>query len=156
MMFKPERIVAMLLLVFLGLVTADGAIPRVLMVHGGILRRPIVVDDWPAMFQILDSAAPETTEPKNRPYLDLALFWGTEWIRYVENGGRLDRLRPADAKPWFNLPTRGRFYPACGSSPAVITITPVPPDTRPGMWRVSDGGLSVLKRFGVPMRVDCK
>ena len=130
----------------------DAAFPRLVMVYGGSLDRPIVMEG------IVDAFSPspkdiQTHKPSaGRPYFELALFWGPAWSQYVKDGRPLDQLRPEDARTTFLVPTDGRFYPACGDAPAVI-VSGLTSGQR--TWRVSASGLEAFQRSGVPVSVDC-
>ena len=89
---------------------------------------------------------------KGRPYLDLRFYWGPEWVRYAEAGGRGESLRPDQANQ------RGRFYPAAGSMPAIVEVDASPdfpgkPVDSP-YRTISDRGLQMLKELGLPVRID--
>jgi hypothetical protein len=65
-------------------------------------------------------------------------------------------LKPEDVTPFDNIPIRGRFYPACGSLAAQITLTNVGADTIQSSWLVSEKGLKVLEKLGVPTKSECR
>src|SRR5262245_65051317 len=95
--------VAMLVLMVIsalvfGGIPAEAAWPRLLMVYGKPLEKPIVVDDALGIVEVFDRSVEfEESKLKDRPYLSLALFWGMDWNRYVVEG-TLDRLWPEDWK----------------------------------------------------------
>ena len=153
--------------------TTEAAAPRLVMVYGTLLPKPIVIDDWQGIGdklywgqglvskdgKIVDLRHTNDFEPsdlKDRPYLDLALFWGSEWVRYVEDGKPLDRLKPDDAERSLPGPaSRGRFYPACGDgAPAISLYTGIHPAGYT-FKRLSPEALKLLTEFGVPIRTDC-
>src|SRR6185295_18299053 len=100
-----------------------------LMIYGETAARPIVVDDALGIVKIFDAGADfEKSSLKDRPYLNLALFWGQDWNKYIDTG-KLDQLRPEDVKhlsgPTDDVPIRGKLYQSCGDAPAVIHLTAV-------------------------------
>lgn len=128
--------------------TVPVAAPRIIMFHGGELgdRRLHMVDWWEnlALMQALsdaDRAAAELTG-NDRPYVDVALFrddriWG-------------DIAR--DSTRWRTLdPTRrdvgsGRLYLARDGQRPILVYK-----TAKGAKAISDGGLMILRRYGVPV-----
>src|SRR5688572_7614803 len=85
----------------------EAAAPRLLIVHGKPLKKPVLLSDWREIFKLIttstESAGMSSRELEGRPYLELALFWGPDWARYVDEGNPLDKLRPEDANQngWF-------------------------------------------------------
>ena len=86
------------------------------------------------------------TELRNRPYVNLAIFWG----RY-----EADEFKPENASQ------HGRFYPPTASAPAVVIVTapdmqkkanPIPKelDGFRGAWTLSPQELSQVKGIGFP------
>ena len=86
------------------------------------------------------------TELRNRPYVNLAIFWG----RY-----EADEFKPENASQ------HGRFYPPTASAPAVGIVTapdmqkkanPIPKelDGFRGAWTLSPQELSQVKGIGFP------
>jgi hypothetical protein len=75
----------------------------------------------------------------DRPFFELALFWGPGWNAYVNDGESLDKLSSEDGQ-------KGRLYPAFGGNPAVIsfglTVKQIPQES-----------LRFLERYGVPTRL---
>jgi len=154
--FGVSAILAVLLVLFA--TTADAAYPRLLMVYGKSLAKPIVVENALDVVKVIDhtSDGASVNGLEDRPYLELALFWGNEWNRYMDEGKPANQLRPEDVTPFDNIPIRGRFYPICNDSPAQITLTEVNGTRTHSMWRVSPAGLKVLEDLGVPVKADCK
>ncbi len=152
----------MLCLAAVSVRTAQGAWPRLLMVHGGSLEKAIVVHDWDGIREIFHPASVEDSEPVVRPSLELTLFWGPKWNQYVEEGEPLEKLKPEDAKMDIIVPTKGRFYPSCGDSAAIFALSTFKfgPDRDVSkvvqVWQVSAAGLAVFERFDVPVRLDCE
>jgi len=129
------------LVALLSFTSLEAAAPRLLMVYGGPLQNGVLLRDWGEIFKMFTSAPSETNVNLNdRPFFELALFWGREWNDYVNDGKPLDKLRPEDANQ------KGRFYPAFGDKPAVIsagrTVKQVPAES-----------LRFLERYGIPTRL---
>jgi hypothetical protein len=141
---------------------AEAVFPRLLMVYGGPIATPLIVENPKDVQKIFEGISEGVNRNglDRRPYFELALFWGNdEWDRYVHEG-RLSQLKPEDATselvPMRGIPIRGRFYPACAEAPAQITLTEVNSQAIQSIWRVSPEGLQVLEKLGVPVKQDCK
>jgi hypothetical protein len=155
---RTPRIIVVVLLLTMWTMPADAAYPRLLMVYGKPLTKPVVVEDPLEVVTIFQGSSDGTDQETlaQRPYLDLALFWGEEWNRYMDQGKPTNVLRPEDVTPFGNIPIRGRFYPACADAAAQISLNePAAQGTR-DIWTVPADGLRVLERLGVPTRGSCK
>lgn len=95
------------------------------------------------MLAIADEASVTPQALAERPYLELAFFWGPEWGRYVDGGGPLDALRPEQGNQ------HGRFYLAIGAAAPVFTFDSIP---GPGtvIRRVEPQAVEILARHGIP------
>jgi hypothetical protein len=149
---------------------SEAAAPRLVMVYGSLLDKPAVIDDWIGIEEklywcqglcsvdgkVTDGRQKNDIEPadlKGRPYLDLALFWGTPWVQYVNDGKPLGNIKAEDAEATLgqgmqSSAAHGKFYPACGDLPAVIWLYTIK--------RVNEDGLKLLSKFGVPIRTECR
>ena len=120
------------------------AAPEIIMVHGSALPQPRVISTWKENHALLLSVSGRAPFPftalDERPALRLALFWGSWWRSTAESPERLRALRPEQASQ------RGTFYPATGSEPALMIV-----GQTAGV--VSDSGLAILRRHGVPIRL---
>ena len=162
---RPSRMIALSVVAALLTILArpaEAVFPRLLMVYGGALARPLIVESPQDVQRIFEevSEGVDRNGLNRRPYFELALFWGNDvWDRYVHEG-RLSQLKPEDATselvPMRGIPIRGRFFPACAEAPAQITLTEVNSEAIQSIWRVSPEGLQVLEKLGVPIRRDCK
>jgi hypothetical protein len=126
-------------------VPATAAAPRLIMVYGGPLARPVVLADWWGNLAVITGEAVDV-RPEGlsaRPYLNLALFWGPRWDTYVRDGGSLDALHPEQANE------HARFYPAVGEAPALVESQNIG-----GLRRLPPQGAEVLARHGIPVRLD--
>jgi hypothetical protein len=126
----------------------EAAAPRLLIVHGKPLKKPVLLSDGREIFKLItmstESAGITSKELKDRSYMELALFWGPDWVRYVDEGKPLDKLTPEDANQ------HGWFYPASAEAEAVIWIN------GSSINRVSEEGLKILAQHGIPTRLDRK
>lgn len=159
-----------LLALLVSMTRTEAVAPRLVMVYGNPLPKPIVIDaNTEKLFErqglvsidgkIVDLSHTNDFAPddmKNRPYLTLALFWGSEWVRYVQEGKPLDQLRPEDAERTTPTPaSRGKFYPACGDRSAAISLYTGISPAGYTFKRLPDDALKVLEGFGVPIRTGC-
>jgi hypothetical protein len=154
---------------FILLNRTQAAGPIFVMVYGNLLSKPIIIDAGnEKLFErqglvSIDGKVVDVSytddfaldDLKDRPYLDLALFWGSEWVQYHKDGKPLDQLKPEDAERTLPPPnSRGRFYPACGDRQAGIYLyTGI--SARYTIKRLSDDALKLLDGQGVPIRTDC-
>ncbi len=121
------------------------AAPQIMMFHGGPLPRPLFVASRAENLHLLASRPPHEAVPPGRrssgprPAIKLALFWGTQWRLIAESPERLATLTPEQSDE------RGEYLPAIAGDWARIRVgaTDGP---------VSDSGLAVLRRHGVPTR----
>ncbi len=130
---------------------ADAAAPRLIMVYGSPLRKPVILGNWRENLEFMSSITQQSSvtpeELRRRPYLRLALFWGPEWAQYVEEGKPIDKLRPEQANQ------QGRFYPAVGHASPVVTLDMPPGSVGPSWRQVREGGIRILLRYGIPVRL---
>jgi len=155
---RSIRVVIALTVILLSAHIAEAALPRLLMVFGKPLGRPVVIHDVQELMEVFTPTrdAAERNRLDARPSLDIALFWGNDWNRFMDEGKSVATLKPEDVTPFGDIPVRGRFYPACASAPAQITLTAVRGDAIHTAWVVSEQSLRILEREGIPIRVDCK
>ena len=146
-----RMVVIMVLAVLIGLGSpgpAAAAAPRLIMVSGPSLPRPIWLTDWGENGEVLGIRTSTITpgELAGRPYLDLGLYWTDWWERYLYEG-RLDELQHEPPSQ------HGRLYPALDDGDAFIVLNTVPP---PGTHvnRVTPEGAAILTRHGIPVRWD--
>jgi hypothetical protein len=134
-------IASALLIVLVSSSALQAAAPRLLIIYGNSLREPVLLQDWGEIFKMFTSTPAETgLSLKDRPFLEIAMFWGPEWSDYVNKGKPLDKIRPQDANQ------QGRFYPAFGDSPALISFGPT-------VKRIALESLQFLDRSGVLTRL---
>ncbi len=157
-----------MLLGFVVVLYLQAAFPSLLMVHGGPLENRVIIDDFEGIQEIMRWDVPhDGGDLDSRSFLDLSLFWNVTLASGEEitslDDTRLAELNPEDVATAINTPTRGRFYPACGTAPAVIALDTFEfPDPDSFLirevvqtWIVSEPALSVFERFGVPVVFEC-
>jgi hypothetical protein len=127
--------------------------PMIIMFYGPGLEHPVFLTDT-MVFHDLEN--PTTITPRdvgNRKYLNVAMFWGTQWNPYVSGERPLSELTSMMANQ------HGRFYPATASAPAVLLQTKpqleraiVPTDTDVLTWggELTPNDVAFLVRSGVP------
>jgi hypothetical protein len=130
--------------------------PRVMLVTGNGIQRQIVLADWAENQAIMMAATEPAAVTKeslaDRPYYDVALFWGPEWAAYVDSGQSLAALTPAHATQ------HGRLYPATKTAPAILEFIDRPDPEgfavrRAGLFRtVSVSAVEILARHGIALR----
>ncbi len=134
-----------LLAVLLTSSPAQGAYPRVILISGSELEKPVVFYKLRDIANLTNAIAESPSVPseqvKGRAYFRLSLFWGDDtWEPYVREG-RLNELRPEQANQ------EGRFYPASDGRKAVIDLLV---NGRAGPKRAPRVTLATLARHGVP------
>jgi hypothetical protein len=131
--------------------TAVAASPRIIMVTGPSLEKPIFLADQLENLDLMlafqegreieEGRVVDPMELRDRPYLGLWLYWGnTQWEPYVSEG-RLDELRREQANQY------GRFYPAFGRRDAVMSLDV------PGSRKATAKLLAILARHGIPTQL---
>jgi hypothetical protein len=141
-----SAVLAVAVVAAVGASTADAAAPRVILVSGPPLQRPIVISNWSENGAFFSAAAHSigTRRPglTARPSFRLSFFWGPGWNEYVDSGGSLRAICPCQTQ------YHGRFWPAYRTAPAVI-------DLGHGYYtgaRLAPGKvLGILRRHGVPV-----
>lgn len=147
-MSRRSAIALVLALVVGALAPASGhaAAPRLLMVTGPGLSKPVLLTSWTEISEFVQAAANESPATARealagRPSLRLALFWdATIWEPYIRER-KLASLRPSDATQF------GSFYPAANGRSAALDL----PWT--GQWpkQPNARALAILERHGVPV-----
>lgn len=134
---------------------AEAAAPRLLMVYGPPLARPVLLTEWAQNGTVLgalldaDQVDGALSRLAVRPYLDLALRWGTAWDAHVRAGKPLAELRPEQANQ------RGRLFPATAGGAALILLENLGGNAVASPWAVSrltPAGEAILARHGVTVR----
>jgi hypothetical protein len=99
----------------------DAIGPSVLMFYGGKLPAPVFVTGADANLfgDLLTPSKVAAKDIESRPYLKVAIFWGTQ-----SNPTGLGVTKLTDLKPEMAW-QHGKYYPATGSKPAVLIATTV-------------------------------
>jgi hypothetical protein len=130
-----------------GASVAEAAAPRIIIISGPPLGHQVVISDWPRIAMIVSSSPVPSPIPRrqlaDRPRLRVSMFWGPQWNEYVSSGRRVSALRPRQADQF------GWLYPAWRGRPAVIDL----PWAGPWPRAVSTEALTILRRYGVPIRL---
>jgi hypothetical protein len=134
--------------------SALAAGPRIMIVYGHPLTKPVIISDWGdnETLMVASNDAMSVSHPyvKGRPYLTMALFWGTEWVQYMNQRKSLSALRPSQANQF------ARFYPSYGSAPALLVFDGIPGPYTSLARHIRPEGLAVLRRHGIPVRLPLK
>ncbi len=150
-MLRTSFLAAPILLALAFAVPVEAAAPRLIMVSGPGLCQPVILDDLPENLDLMEAVAQAgEVKPEDligRPYLELGLFWGPEWVQYVDDGKPLDILSIEQASQY------GRFYPALDYATAAIVIQSNPMGGG-SSGRLGSEGVEILARHGVPASVE--
>jgi hypothetical protein len=128
---------------------AEAAAPWFLIFHGKPLQDRIVLKIWHEN-QRLSLAVAEAINVsdrylQDRPYIEMAYFWGPEWLSYPSDEASVKKLEPENGNQ------HGRFYPAYGAAEAVITFDKA---SGPLQRKITKDGLEILLKYGIPTRID--
>jgi hypothetical protein len=156
-------------IVLVSVVSLNAAAPRVILVSGPLLERPILIDDLDDNARIMASvnnrAVAASEAPTDRPYYEFALFWRVEWVHYINEG------RPVAALKSEQATQHARFYPAVGTAPALFVYKDEPGKNPRGddllaaslqratqmiglVRSVEQMALDVFVRYGLRVRMD--
>ena len=140
------------------MVSLNAAAPRLILISGPLLERPVLIENWDDNMRIMaainDRSVAESEAVTDRPFYELALFWGLEWVQYINDGRPLAALKPEQANQ------HARFYPAVGTAPALVVFRDQPGEwgqnaRRMGLVRsVEQMALDVFSRDGLHLRMD--
>ena len=132
-----------LLLEVCSTLTALGAGPHIILIHGKPLSNPIILADWNENVQLLASLENneliKSEDLVGRPYLELSLYWGPEWYQYVNDAKPLNELRPETATQ------TGRLYLATATEAPAISLNDL------YAKKLGSESLSILRQHGVPV-----
>jgi hypothetical protein len=125
--------------------------PRIMIVYGRPLAKPVIVSNWGENETLLvaanDDMSVKHARLKVRPSLRVAMFWGMEWVQYMKRHKLLAALHPNQANQF------ARFYPAYGSAPALFVFDSIPGPYTSLIRRIRPEGIAVLARHGIPVRL---
>jgi hypothetical protein len=126
------------------------AAPRIMIIYGGTLTQPIILVDWQENLQLMSSvsdvAQVTPADLAQRPYFQVAMFWGPDWVQYIDDGHDPTTLRPDQATQ------HGLLYPGYGAAPPIFQFDSIPgpgPLTR----QITSQGIDILSHHGVPVQV---
>lgn len=120
--------------------------PRIILVTGGQITKPVVLEDWLENLEIMEAASkPVDANAEalpSRPAYRIAMFWGTEWEQYVDAGKDPAALRPEHGNQF------ARYYPPFQGREAVFTFDTIP---GPGalIRRLENKGVVIFARHGI-------
>ena len=126
---------------------ADFAAPRIIMLHGGSLERPVYLTNWHQNLTFMGAIA--STAPVARSSVDtanaiqVAMFWrGPDWEAYARDSARLPELiRHLD-----HAQRAALYLPPQSTAPLLDYHTAA---SNPGLRTISPLGLAILHRAGV-------
>jgi hypothetical protein len=142
-MVRWSLLLAVLAAVWLGATPAFAAAPPLVLVYGPGLDRPVRLDDWWGNYSLLigeEAADSDLADLAERPFLDVALFWGPRWVDSVQRGEPLDQIQPEQANQF------GRIYPSFGGRRALIVLDLL-------SRRLPDQGVALLEQHGIQMQI---
>jgi hypothetical protein len=129
--------------VFMASLSSLAAGPRIIMIHGDPLTRPVILDNFQENLDLLHATANDagisSKELANRPFLEMELFAGPYWVRFAEANNLQDTLDPNSSD------SRARYYPAVDGNEAIMAYEAGLPR------RVDASGLVILQRHGIPL-----
>jgi len=130
---------------------ASRAAPWAIVFSSPLLQNRVVLGDWDENHTLLSAASTPilvgSQAPRDRPRISVSMFWGPEWEylrRHPESLATLDTSRATQ---------RGVFYPAHRERAALLVLDSVFGSAGRTSVMTADG-LVILKRHGVPTRVD--
>jgi hypothetical protein len=145
-------------IVLASVVNLSAAAPRLILVSGALLERPVLIEDWDDNMRIMAAVnsrtVAESESLENRPFYEFALFWGAEWVQYVNEGRPVAALKPEQATQ------HARFYPAVGAAPALFVFKDEPGEMQRGtqimglVRSVDQMALDVFARYGLRVRME--
>ena len=99
---------------------AGVAAPSIILFHGSRLPKPVFVADF-KQNAVLMAAVTQAVNVREdtltqRPFVEVAMFWGPDWHQYVVDRKPLDVLKPEDANQ------HGRIYPATDDADALFVF----------------------------------
>ena len=126
----------------------DAAAPWFVIFQGNLLQKRIVLTDWHEnqrlMLSVAEAVNVSDRELQDRPYIEIAYFWGPDWVNYPRDEESLKKLEPQSGNQ------HGRFYPAYGAAEAIVTFEEA---SGPLQRKIHPAGLEILAKYGIPVRV---
>lgn len=125
--------------------------PRIMIVYGQPLAKPVVFSNWGEneglMIATNDEMSVQHARLIGRPFLRVAMFWGSGWVQYMKEHRTVNAIRPSQANQW------ARFYPAYGTTPPLFVLDSIPGPYKSLVRRVSPTGIAILAHHGIPIRL---
>lgn len=138
---RPTVIILAVVMLYLT-TTAVAAAPHIIVIKGDSLSHPLILSDWNQnhrfMASFVDGEIVKSEDLKDRPYLELSLFWGPEWQNYVKAGHSLNDLNPTRGNQ------QGRLYLATSTSGPAVSLN--------GLFgrKLNEDGINFLAQQGIP------
>lgn len=156
--FRNLQLVTVVAVMAASAMSLGAAGPRFILVTGTLLERPAVLDNWQENMDLMSAVTnPSSAGPAalaNRPFYQLALFWGAEWVQYINEGRPVAPVKPEQGNQ------QARFYPVVGAAPALFVFEDMPGPLGNGaritglVRSVGQEGLSLLARHGLRVRIE--
>jgi hypothetical protein len=137
------------------------AFPRLVMMSGAALKTPVVITDWDVTTEFLRTLGTPKPIPvaqlEGRPFLQVSMFWGPQWLKFMDEGRPVTSLRHEQANEF------GRLCPSVGDRPAVLILSGAParfdvPLSQPASLNdfrnaheLTATALGILTRAGIPV-----
>jgi hypothetical protein len=132
--------------------------PVVIMIYGPPLTEPVFITEVRFFHDVNNPTRVTASDLVDRPFMKLAMFWGPDYQRYVDDPTLLSQLKPEQAGQ------HGRLYLRTATEPAMVIQTPVltagvvnpapiPTDVRAFTWGgvITDAQAKVMRAAGVPV-----
>jgi hypothetical protein len=126
--------------------SAFAAAPRIIIVAGGGLAKPVVLDDWHENLAIMlaatDGVDARIESLSARPWYRIAMFWGQRWEQYMQAGNDPRALHIEEADQL------ARYYPPTAAHAAVLSFDGI---SGPGAFarRLKAPGVSIFSRHDI-------
>jgi hypothetical protein len=92
----PVTPLGLLAMVF-SVIPVYAAAPRIILVSGAPLLKPVLMSDWEENLRFMgaftDDVISQMVAPTERSYISLALFWGPDWEAYGREGKPMRETR---------------------------------------------------------------
>jgi hypothetical protein len=141
---RTQRLLVVALFLAMGVIRVLAAGPKAIMLFGGSLKERVYLTDWQENLKFtmaLKPAVVRDADLNGRAFLEFTMFSAPQWDKAMAGGRKIADVRPDEGTP------RGRFYPATASGPALL----VEMYPSPNGWTVSQAGLEILSRSGLPV-----
>lgn len=130
---------------------APFAAPHVIVFGGGPMATRVTMTDWVENQALMVATQGAVWAPHDslagRPRIAVAMYWGERWK------GRTGLPELLTGPALEGGVQEGSFYPSVGGKPAIWIFGSVAM-LRPSTRGVSDSGLRILERRGVPTRLE--